>query len=316
MRVSVRLLAVALLAAFGLAACDTGDDRLSEEEYRTRLVAECQEANERFETFEEEPPPEEFADVLGEAADDIGELEPPEDLEEEHDDFVTALRDSSEAFQEAADAPPDEQEEAMGQAFASFGPAEQAAEPLGLAPLETCGEEPETEEPAAGSTVVEVEGDEYEFRLDGTVPSGPVFLQLDNVGEENHELAAFRIAEGATAQEIIDAEREGGDVEEFILDEDVGYAFARPGEASGFNAELTPGTYAFACFVTAPDGEPHAFKGMHLTVTVDGAGGTTDTTDGTTTDTTDGTTDGTRDGTTDTTTDTTDGTTGETTTTT
>lgn len=45
-------------------------------------------------------------------------------------------------------------------------------------------------------------------------------------------------------------------------------AAATSGEETVLNADLSAGRYAMLCFISAPDGEPHALKGMHTEFTV------------------------------------------------
>jgi hypothetical protein len=109
-------------------------------------------------------------------------------------------------------------------------------------------------------TVVAVE---YEFQVEGSAEPGPAELVLVNEGEEPHELALMRLAEGRTIEDVEALIEEGVPDEPPPWVTPVGGTFARPGRASDpLQADLEAGTYLFACFVTDDNGIPHAALGM------------------------------------------------------
>lgn len=198
---------------------------------------------------------------------DVRAMPAPEEGQDTLDSLVSALEDSAAAWREAEEAPEEDKEEALGAAFDSFGPAEEAAVEFGVGPLQDCGREAAEADPDA--TPVAVTGREYEFDLPETVPAGPVAFTLANEGEEPHHMVVVRFLGEETVQDVFAAEEAGEDPEKFV--EDVGDSpSAAPGEETVLNADLSAGRYAMLCFISAPDGEPHALKGMHAEFTVEG----------------------------------------------
>ena len=125
-------------------------------------------------------------------------------------------------------------------------------------------------EAAAGATKLRFEAGEYRYSGPAKAKAGKVAVILSNIGEESHEMAIVRLKEGVTANEVLSAEAAGKDPSALIADDAVGGVPPVAPDATGVaNLELTPGTYSYACFIDAPDGEPHAKKGMfgELTVT-------------------------------------------------
>jgi hypothetical protein len=106
----------------------------------------------------------------------------------------------------------------------------------------------------AKKDTVLVEAFEYGFNLPD-FEAGKFKLELTNIGEEPHLIAIAEVPEGVTAEE--------GIADESLIIREVAFAFALPGEtAKGKLRELTPGNYAFACFVETPTGVPHFALGM------------------------------------------------------
>jgi len=273
--------AVVSLTALGLVACGDDEDRLTEEAFIEQGNAICAAGNERtdklfedaFESEEDFEDEEKVAEVkqqleadIERQIDELGELSPPENLEEDFD----KLRDDAEAaLDEFRDLSP---EEAFEQEEDPFEDINRQAGEIGLTECAADGEEEGEggdEEAAPGHTVVEVTGLEYKFELGSTtLAAGPTALHLANTGEEDHELSIARIAEGHTLQEALEFE---GDPEEagLITEPSGATGHVAPGEDLFLNVELVPGTYAMVCFIEAPDGTPHAFKGMVAEFTVE-----------------------------------------------
>jgi uncharacterized cupredoxin-like copper-binding protein len=117
----------------------------------------------------------------------------------------------------------------------------------------------------AGPTTVEVQSEEYKFGgVPGTLPAGETTFALENVGQEPHEFGLVRIKTDHSVEELI--QMPPNESEELISE--VGATFAKPGKESSFQADLVPGRYGYACFVTTKDGEPHAALGMFGEFTV------------------------------------------------
>jgi hypothetical protein len=275
--------AVVVFSALGLLASGCGDDeeRLTEEAFLEQGNAICEAGNERIDAlfeetfqgeadFEDDEKIAEFkaaleSDVQGQI-DDLGELEPPEELE---DDVESLLENANAALDEVREMDSQEffESEGGGDVFADVD--RQAGE-VGLTACaedggeEEGGEEQGEEAAAPDHTVIDVTATEYSFALASpTLTAGPIALHLVNDGEEQHELSFARIGEGHTLQEALDFE---GDPEQAGLITDPSGDSGRidPGEDIFVNVDLEPGTYGMVCFVEAPDGTPHAFNGMAL----------------------------------------------------
>lgn len=126
------------------------------------------------------------------------------------------------------------------------------------------GAEPAAQEPAAGATV-EVSADEYEFTgIPEEIAAGDTTFAFTNAGQEDHEFSLSLITGDQTVEELL--QLPGDQATEFL--EDKGHTFGAPGSSDELQVDLTPGRYGYVCFIPAPDGEPHALKGMFGEFTV------------------------------------------------
>jgi uncharacterized cupredoxin-like copper-binding protein len=98
--------------------------------------------------------------------------------------------------------------------------------------------------------------------------TGAVLITYQNLGTMAHELRVVRVRDGnfsayraAMMTSVADAAS--------LADEVAKSPSIDPGKSSTFGAELSSGTYALACLLTAPDGKAFAQHGMirELTVT-------------------------------------------------
>jgi hypothetical protein len=113
-----------------------------------------------------------------------------------------------------------------------------------------------------------------------TVEAGTVVITManDSAAGEPHELGLVKLTDAAadlTVEELLalpEAEQE----QYFDMETPGAHLFAAPGATGGVTADLTPGRYAYACFVpagttmdTEGTGQPHFMEGMfgELTVT-------------------------------------------------
>jgi uncharacterized cupredoxin-like copper-binding protein len=275
-----RVTAVVVLATLGLGACGDDEDRLTKASFLEQGNAICKAGNERTdkvfeETFESEADFEDEAKVAKVKAaldtdierqlDELGELSPPESLEE---DFDQLIDDAEAALGKFRDLSP---QEAFEQEEDPFEEVNQRAEELGL--TECGGDEDEEsqgeKEAAPGHTVVEVAALEYKFELGSTtLKAGPTAFHLVNKGKETHELSFAKVAEGHTLQEALEFD---GDPEEagLITDPSASTGHVGPGEDIFLNVDLEPGSYGMVCFIEGADGKPHAFQGMVAEFTVE-----------------------------------------------
>jgi hypothetical protein len=109
---------------------------------------------------------------------------------------------------------------------------------------------------------VDVRGDEYAFVMPDEAEAGVVRFNVSNTGEELHEYALGRLAEGKTLDDV-KAFLESGqeDAPEWFTDVG-GVPVLSPGEELGLTRELEAGTYVFLCFLPSPKGVPHVALGM------------------------------------------------------
>jgi hypothetical protein len=282
----VKLALLGMIAATGtlaVAACgdDDDDDRLTDEEY----FAAVDEANrDLHQAFEEEIFNAESAKAGLEAftagavsvQDGISDLNPPEDLQDLHDEYVAAVDDAVEFLEQTTedtpeDAPIEDLESILfaepNPSFEEIGAVEceltGIAEERGVA-LEflECDDEAEAEGPeAAGDNPVAVEAVEFQFNLDGEFSADSSGFVLTNAGEQPHEAFIVRISEDANVDELLASEEEQPEG----VEGEVGGTFAEPGGEAGFGFEepLEPGRYLMLCFVEDEEtGQPHALLGM------------------------------------------------------
>jgi hypothetical protein len=150
---------------------------------------------------------------------------------------------------------------------------EQAVEEIDAFEDKTCGTDHGDNTPPAGAsrevepdaTEVDVVASDYMFDMPDTLDAGRTSFVLTNDGHEAHFLEVVKLAEGATLQQAMDAEDPTS-----MLEGDWSTGLAAPdGEDDEvITFDLEPGNYAALCFVSGPDGTPHAFMGMQKEFTV------------------------------------------------
>lgn len=107
------VLAAAALSLLGLASCGDDEDRLSEAEFQEQANAICAEGNEEVDALfedlpQDEPPSEEaleplfddFVENIRGQIDDVDELSPPEELEDDVDTFLSDAREALEGIED------------------------------------------------------------------------------------------------------------------------------------------------------------------------------------------------------------------------
>jgi hypothetical protein len=130
--------------------------------------------------------------------------------------------------------------------------------------LESLSPQPEGDTGVLGFVLTE-----YAFTAAGAteITEMPVLLLHGaNQGAEPHEMVVLKLPEGMTVDQLL------ADESLFSQVEFIGQSFFEPGQEGDMAlVNLPPGTYTLVCFVTAPDGQPHAAKGMVSEFTVDPA---------------------------------------------
>ncbi len=115
---------------------------------------------------------------------------------------------------------------------------------------------------------------DFNFDMPAEIPAGPQTWEIENKGQQWHEMVIVKLNPGVTVEDIMAAmaaETEGGESpEEPPPFEDVAFwAPMSPGERAWASLDLEPGTYTALCFL--PDfatGMSHLEHGMVRTLTV------------------------------------------------
>lgn len=117
-------------------------------------------------------------------------------------------------------------------------------------------------DPAA--TRVDVAMSEYAFAFDEPVAAGPTSFVATNIGEQAHFMLVAKLADGVTLDEALKSD----DQSKMVGQWSSGFAAAGGADEEVLTVDLKPGTYGMLCFVSDPDGTPHAMKGMAKEFTV------------------------------------------------
>lgn len=139
--------------------------------------------------------------------------------------------------------------------------------PPGVVPFSTG----EASGAAAPEADVEVEFRDFAFTIPEEISTGPQVWKLTNMGEQWHEMAVFKVAEGVQPQDLLEMmmsedESEGEPPAEMV-------AFWEPnspGQSAWATWDLEPGEYTVVCFLPdlAGDFTPHLAHGMVAQFTV------------------------------------------------
>ena len=121
-----RLLIVALV---GIAAgCGGGSGQLSADEYRQQADAICKEADEKLDKLGEPESLEEFRELMKDAqptieqtVDDLGELDPPDDLQDAHDRWIEKNEELVETTEQLQDVEDEQELTRIGEEFGEKG---------------------------------------------------------------------------------------------------------------------------------------------------------------------------------------------------
>lgn len=113
-----------------------------------------------------------------------------------------------------------------------------------------------TQSAQASPNVVTFTARDYVFEGPTEVPAGVTTIQLMNQGPELHHATLVKLEEGRTGTDYIQALKPGAPPPTWA--QTIGGPNApAPGETANATQTLTPGNYAFVCFIPSPDGIPH-----------------------------------------------------------
>jgi uncharacterized cupredoxin-like copper-binding protein len=114
--------------------------------------------------------------------------------------------------------------------------------------------------PAADDTVRLVE---YAFKTSHPIAAGKRTILVENGGKQGHELVLLRLAPGKSAKDFAVWATTGGMKGPPPAMPIGGVGTLDQNGSATFTADLTPGEYAFMCFIPdAKDGKMHVQHGM------------------------------------------------------
>ena len=125
-------------------------------------------------------------------------------------------------------------------------------QPSSAATTDTAGGAPGT---------VNVTAKDFGFDAPAQVTAGQVTIHLENHGKELHQAQIVRLEDGKTMGDLAAAMKKPGPTPSWVKFVG-GPNGVAPGQQSNATSVLTPGSYAYLCFIPSPDGVMHAAKGM------------------------------------------------------
>jgi uncharacterized cupredoxin-like copper-binding protein len=129
----------------------------------------------------------------------------------------------------------------------------------------------------ANPPVIDIMASDYAFDAPDTLPAGLVTVRLMNHGLELHHAQFIRLNDDVTFQDFVAALQSEGESALRLTTLTGGAGAVDPTNTTEVTLNLTPGTYALACFVSSADGTPHLAKGMLKPITVTPADAPSDT---------------------------------------
>ena len=103
---------------------------------------------------------------------------------------------------------------------------------------------------------------DYSFILDRPLTVGRQVVRVESKGAQPHEIGMLKLAPGKTVKDFEEWARNPQSPPPVTDESNGGVAALAPNLDAYFELNLTPGEYVLFCFVTAPDGRPHADHGM------------------------------------------------------
>jgi hypothetical protein len=108
---------------------------------------------------------------------------------------------------------------------------------------------------------VEVTATDFAFEAPDTISAGATRFHLANHGKELHQAQLIRLDEGKTVKDLAEALKKPGPPPPWVRFVGGPNGIA-PEQETNATAVLSPGRYAYLCFIPSPDGVIHAAKGM------------------------------------------------------
>lgn len=105
---------------------------------------------------------------------------------------------------------------------------------------------------------------EYQFDFDEPVTAGRTSFVATNAGAQAHFMLLVRLADGVKLEDALQSEDGKGIEGQWSS----GIAAAGGDDEEALTVDLQPGTYGMVCFISDPDGTPHAMQGMARQFTV------------------------------------------------
>ena len=118
--------------------------------------------------------------------------------------------------------------------------------------------------------VVTITARDYAFDAPDSIAAGVTTLHLVNRGPDLHHVALIKLAKGKSSADfyaMMKSQKPDAPPPSWIS-EVAGPNAPAPGKQSNVTLDLAPGQYMLVCFIPAPDGTPHAMKGMVHALTV------------------------------------------------
>jgi len=123
------------------------------------------------------------------------------------------------------------------------------------------------------ANVVTITASDFSFAAPDSIPAGLTTVKLSNTGKEPHQVVFIRIDSGKTMTDIANVMKDPNAKIPAWMSFPMGANTVEPGDSSNATAALTAGNYVLICFVSSPNGTPHASKGMVRPVVVTAATG-------------------------------------------
>ena len=109
---------------------------------------------------------------------------------------------------------------------------------------------------------------DYAFVMDRPLTTGRHVIRVESKGAEPHEIGILKLAPGKTAADF-QAWVQKPEGPAPVGESGGGVAALAPNLDAYIEIDFTPGEYVLFCFVTAPDGRPHADHGMIQQIRID-----------------------------------------------